>query len=61
MTARSPGAGLPPGLIPDTVEKVPDPWAEWLGGYTVGFSRSNRQASTRNYLMALTRDGKLLH
>jgi len=32
-----------------------------VGGYTVGFSRVNRQGSTRDYLMALTRDGKLLH
>ncbi|MEO8717460.1 MAG: ABC transporter substrate-binding protein [Burkholderiales bacterium] len=31
------------------------------GGYTVSYSRSNRQGSARNYLMALTRDGKLLH
>jgi ABC-type branched-subunit amino acid transport system substrate-binding protein len=32
-----------------------------VGGYTVSFSRSNRQGSARNYLMALTREGKLLH
>jgi len=31
------------------------------GGYTVSFSRSNRQGSARNYLLALTRDGELLH
>jgi branched-chain amino acid transport system substrate-binding protein len=31
------------------------------GGYTVSFSRNNRQGSARGYLMALTRDGKLLH
>jgi len=27
----------------------------------VSFSRSRRQGSARNYLMALTREGKLLH
>jgi ABC-type branched-subunit amino acid transport system substrate-binding protein len=32
-----------------------------VGGYVVSFSRSNRQGSARNYLMALTREGKLLH
>jgi ABC-type branched-subunit amino acid transport system substrate-binding protein len=31
------------------------------GGYTVSFSRSNRQGSARNYLLALTREGTLLH
>jgi ABC-type branched-subunit amino acid transport system substrate-binding protein len=31
------------------------------GGYTVSFSRINRQGSARAYLMALTRGGKLLH
>jgi branched-chain amino acid transport system substrate-binding protein len=31
------------------------------GGYTVGFSRNNRQGSARSYLMSLTRDGSLLH
>jgi hypothetical protein len=32
-----------------------------VGGYTVSFSRTRRQGSERNYLMTLTRDGKLLH
>jgi ABC-type branched-subunit amino acid transport system substrate-binding protein len=32
-----------------------------VGGYVVSFSRSNRQGSARNYLVALTREGKLLH
>jgi ABC-type branched-subunit amino acid transport system substrate-binding protein len=32
-----------------------------VGGYAVSFSRSNRQGSARNYLMALTREGQLLH
>lgn len=32
-----------------------------VGGYTVSFSRTRRQASARNYLLALTRDGTLLH
>jgi ABC-type branched-subunit amino acid transport system substrate-binding protein len=32
-----------------------------VGGYVVGFSRSNRQGSARIYLLALTREGKLLH
>ncbi|MDH5211169.1 MAG: ABC transporter substrate-binding protein [Betaproteobacteria bacterium] len=31
------------------------------GGHIVGFSRTNRQGSARTYLMALTRDGTLLH
>lgn len=31
------------------------------GGYVVSFSRTRRQGSARNYLMALTRDGELLH
>jgi ABC-type branched-subunit amino acid transport system substrate-binding protein len=31
------------------------------GGYSVSFSRTDRQGSARNYLMALTREGKLLH
>jgi len=31
------------------------------GGYTVSFSRTRRQGSARNYLLALTREGKLLH
>ncbi len=32
-----------------------------VGGHIVAFSRTNRQGSARNYLMALTRDGELLH
>jgi branched-chain amino acid transport system substrate-binding protein len=32
-----------------------------VGGYIVSFSRTRRQGSARNYLMALTREGKLLH
>lgn len=32
-----------------------------VGGYTVSFSRTRRQGSARHYLMALTREGKLLH
>lgn len=32
-----------------------------VGGHTVGFSRTRRQGSARNYLMALTRGGTLLH
>ncbi len=31
------------------------------GGYTVGFSRTNRQGSSRIELLAIGRDGKLLH
>ncbi len=32
-----------------------------VGGHAVGFSRTRRQGSERIYLMALTRDGQLLH
>ena len=32
-----------------------------VGGHIVAFSRTGRQGSTRIYLMALTRDGELLH
>jgi branched-chain amino acid transport system substrate-binding protein len=31
------------------------------GGYLASFSRTSRQASDRVYLMAITRDGRLLH
>jgi ABC-type branched-subunit amino acid transport system substrate-binding protein len=31
------------------------------GGHIVGFSRTRRQGSARNYLLTLTRDGTLLH
>lgn len=32
-----------------------------VGGHTVSFSRTRRQGSGRNYLLALTREGTLLH
>jgi len=32
-----------------------------VGGYTVSFSRTRRQGSARSYLLALTREGTLLH
>ena len=51
-----------PGLTRDALRLALDAMSYHdVGGYVVGFSRSNRQGSARNYLMALTREGKLLH
>jgi ABC-type branched-subunit amino acid transport system substrate-binding protein len=51
-----------PGLTRDALQLALDAMSYHdVGGYVVGFSRSNRQGSARNYLMALTREGQLLH
>lgn len=51
-----------PALTRETLLKSLQEMSDYdAGGYVAGFSRTSRQASDRVFLIAITRDGRLLH